>query len=210
MIRVMLVDDHELVRLGVRRLLGDFDDIEVVVEAASGEDALSLVKEHKLNVVLMDVNMPGIGGVEATRKLLKLVPELSVVAVTAHGEQPYPSRLLEAGVKGYITKECDGSEIATAIRTVAKGEFYFSAQIAQEMAMNFATEGKSPFDGLSQREWQIMTMISRGDKVQDIADSLCLSPKTVSTYRYRLMEKLKVNTDVELTHLAIRHGVIDA
>lgn len=210
MIRVMLVDDHELVRLGIRRLLGDFDDIEVVVEAASGEDALSLVKEHKPNVVLMDVNMPGIGGVEATRKLLKVDPDLSVVAVTAHAEQPYPARLLEAGVKGYITKECDSDEIAKAIRTTAKGEFYFSALIAQEMAMNFATEGKSPFDGLSQREWQIMTMISRGDKVQEIADSLCLSPKTVSTYRYRLMEKLKVNTDVELTHLAIRHGVIDA
>jgi len=210
MIRVMLVDDHELVRTGVRRLIDDFDDIEVIAEAGSGEDALTLIRDYEPNVVLMDVNMPGMGGVEATRKLLKLMPAISVVAVTAHGEQPYPSRLLEAGVKGYITKECDSNEIAIAIRTVAKGEFYFSQQIAQEMAMNFATEGKSPFDELSQREWQIMVMIARGDKVQDIADSLCLSPKTVSTYRYRLMEKLKVNTDVELTHLAIRHGVVDA
>ncbi len=210
MIRVMLVDDHELVRTGVRRLLSDFEDIEVVVEANSGEEALESVRDFDPDVVLMDVNMPGIGGVEATRKLLKLSPELSIVAVTVHAAQPYPKRLLEAGVKGYITKECDSNEIASAVRTVARGEFYFSQQIAQEMAMNFATDGKSPFDGLSQREWQIMTMIARGDKVQDIADSLCLSPKTVSTYRYRLMEKLNVNTDVELTHLAIRHGVIDA
>ncbi|MBL1433875.1 MAG: response regulator [Gammaproteobacteria bacterium] len=210
MIRVMLVDDHELVRTGVRRLLDDFDDIDVVIDACSGEEALSLIRECSPDVVLMDVNMPGIGGVEATRKLLKLVPGLSIIAVTAHGEQPFPSRLLEAGAKGYITKECSSDEIAAAIRMAAKGEFYFSAQIAQEMAVNFASEGKSPFDGLSQREWQIMTMISRGDKVQEIADSLCLSPKTVSTYRYRLMEKLKVNTDVELTHLAIRHGIVDA
>ena len=210
MIRVMLVDDHELVRTGVRRLLDDFDDIDVVIDACSGEEALSLIRECSPDVVLMDVNMPGIGGVEATRKLLKLVPGLSIIAVTAHGEQPFPSRLLEAGAKGYITKECSSDEIAAAIRMAAKGEVYFSAQIAQEMAVNFASEGKSPFDGLSQREWQIMTMISRGDKVQEIADSLCLSPKTVSTYRYRLMEKLKVNTDVELTHLAIRHGIVDA
>ncbi len=210
MIRVMLVDDHKLVRAGVRRLLGDFDDIDVVVEADSGEEALLLVRDHLLDVVLMDINMPGIGGVEATRKLLRLVPTLSIVAVTVHGEQPYPSRLLEAGVKGYVTKECGSSEIASAIRAAAKGEFYFSAQIAQKMAVNAATAGTSPFDGLSQREWQIMTMLARGDKVQGIADSLCLSPKTVSTYRYRLMEKLKVNTDVELTHLAIRHGVVDA
>ncbi len=210
MIRVMLVDDHELVRTGVRRLLDDFDDIEVVVEASSGEEALSLVRDYLPEVVLMDVNMPGIGGVEATRQLLRLVPTLSIVAVTVYGEQPYPSRLLEAGVKGYITKQCGSSEIASAIRTAAKGEFYFSAQIAQKMAVNIAAAGTSPFDGLSQREWQIMTMLARGDKVQGIADSLCLSPKTVSTYRYRLMEKLKVNTDVELAHLAIRHGVIDA
>lgn len=210
MIRVMLVDDHELVRTGVRRLLGDFDDIEVVAEAGSGEEALDCVCDHAPDVVLMDVNMPGIGGVEATRKLLKLAPDTHIIAVTVHASQPYPSRLIEAGVKGYITKECDSTEIAAAIRAVAASEYYFSQQIAQEMAMNFAAEGKSPFDGLSQREWQIMTMISRGDKVQDIADSLCLSPKTVSTYRYRLMDKLKVSTDVELTHLAIRYGVIDA
>jgi len=210
MIRVMLVDDHELVRAGVRRLLGDFDDIEVVVEASSGEEALALVREHLPDVVLMDINMPGIGGVEATRRLLRLAPTLSVVAVTVHGEQPYPSRLLEAGVKGYVTKECSSSEIASAIRMVAKGELYFSAKIAQAMAVNFATPGKSLFDGLSQREWQIMTMLARGEKVQHIADSLYLSPKTVSTYRYRLMEKLKVNTDVELAHLAIRHGVVEA
>lgn len=209
MIRVMLVDDHELVRTGVRRLLSDYKDIEVVAEASSGEQAVTMVDQHRPDVVLMDVNMPGMGGVEATRKVIKAAPESRVLAVTVHGTQPYPSRLLEAGAMGYITKECDSAEIADAIRTVAKGRHYFSDQVAREVALNVAAESKSPFDNLSQREWQIMTMICKGEKIQDISDSLCLSPKTVSTYRYRLMEKLKVRSDVELTHLALRYGVIE-
>ena len=144
MIKVMLVDDHELVRTGVRRLLSDFEDIDVVAEANSGEEAIKLSETIEPDVVLMDVNMPGMGGVEATRKLLKTAPGIGVIAVTVHATQPYPSRLLEAGVKGYITKKCDSDEIATAVRKVFGGEFYFSQQVAQEMAVNFVSEANHP------------------------------------------------------------------
>lgn len=210
MIKVLLVDDHQLVRTGIRRILDDAEGIEVVGEAESGEEALRLVKQGQPDVVLMDVHMPGIGGLEATRKLLRVDEKLKIVALTVHVDEPYPSRLLEAGASGYLTKGCDEAEIVRAIRTVSRGERYIGADIAQQMALSGLDGGKkNPFDKLSQREVQVMMMVTEGYKLQDISDTLCLSPKTVSTYRYRLYEKLGVENDVELTHLAIRHGMID-
>lgn len=210
MIDVVLVDDHQLVRSGIRRILDDAEGIRVCGEAASGEEALKLVKDARPSVVLMDVNMPGIGGLEATRKLLRIDADLRIIALTVHVDEPYPSRLLEAGALGYLTKGCDEDEIITAIRTVAKGERYIGADIARQMALsNLRGNSRNPFDKLSQREIQVMMMITQGVKVQEISDTLCLSPKTVSTYRYRLYEKLGVQNDVELTHLAIRHDMID-
>lgn len=210
MIKVALVDDHQLVRSGIRRLLDDADDIEVCGEAASGEEALKLVKQAKPDVVLMDVNMPGIGGLEATRKLLRIDEKLKIIALTVHVDEPYPSRLMEAGALGYLTKGCDEEEIVNAIRTVQRGERYIGADIARQMALSgLSGKNRNPFDRLSQREVQVMMMITRGHKVQEISDVLCLSPKTVSTYRYRLYEKLGVENDVELTHLALRHDMID-
>src|SRR5690554_2582973 len=210
MIKVVLVDDHQLVRSGIRRLLDDVEDITVVGEASSGEEALNLVKQSRPEVVLMDVNMPGIGGLEATRKLLRIDENLKIIALTVHVDEPYPSRLMEAGALGYLTKGCDESEIVTAIRTVQRGERFIGADIARQMALSgLSGKNKNPFDKLSQREVQVMMMITRGHKVQEISDVLCLSPKTVSTYRYRLYEKLGVENDVELTHLALRHDMID-
>ena len=208
--RVVLVDDHQLVRTGIRRLLDDAEDVEVVGEAGSGEEALRLVRETAPDVVLMDVNMPGIGGLEATRKLLRIAPELRIVALTIHVEEPYPSRLMEAGAMGYITKGCNAGEIIDAIRAVMRGERYIGADIARQMALaGFDGTRDGGLDKLSQREMQVMLMVTQGYKMQEISDTLCLSPKTISTYRYRLYEKLGVETDVELTHLAIRHGMID-
>ncbi|RFA28966.1 two-component system response regulator UvrY [Alkalilimnicola ehrlichii] len=210
MINVVLVDDHQLVRSGIRRLLDDAEDIQVCGEAASGEEALKLIKQCQPDVVLMDVNMPGIGGLEATRKLLRIDEQLKIIALTVHVDEPYPSRLLEAGALGYLTKGCDEDEIVSAIKTVVKGERYIGADIARQMALSgLSGMKKNPFDRLSQREVQVMMMITQGHKVQEISDVLCLSPKTVSTYRYRLYEKLGVENDVELTHLAIRHDMID-
>lgn len=209
MIKVLLVDDHQLVRTGIRRILDDAEDVEVCGEAASGEEALALVRQTGPEVVLMDVNMPGIGGLEATRKLLRIDGNLKIIALTVYMDEPYPSRLLEAGALGYLTKGCDEQEILNAIRVVHRGERYIGSDIARQMALSGLTgKTRNPFDRLSQREVQVMMMITQGHKVQEISDILCLSPKTVSTYRYRLYEKLGVSNDVELTHLAIRHDMI--
>lgn len=210
MIKVLIVDDHALVRMGIRRLLDDLPDMDVVGEADSGEEALVLVKTHKPDVVLLDMKMPGIDGWEVTRRLKKSHPQIKVIAVTALSTEPLPSRVLQLGAMGYLTKESGAEEIAAAIRKVAKGEKYLSAEIAQKMAINSleALQG-SPFDALSEREMQVMFMITSGMEVQDIAERLFLSTKTINGYRYRMFEKLGIKNDVELTYLAMKHRVIE-
>ena len=210
MIRVSIVDDHELVRKGILRILSDVPEIEVVAEAGSGEEAVQMVRQHKPDVVLMDVNMPGIGGFEATRKLIQMYPDLKVIVVTIHVDDPFPSRMLQAGAVGYLTKGCAVDEIISAIKEVYSGRRYISADVAQHLALKLMPGGDaSPFDSLSPRELQVMLMLTQGTKVQEISDKLCLSPKTVSTYRHRLYDKLGVNSDVALTRLAMRYGVVD-
>jgi two-component system, NarL family, invasion response regulator UvrY len=210
MIRVLLVDDHHLVRAGIRRILNDVPGIGVVGEADCGEEALRLAREDLPDVVLMDVSMPGIGGLEATRRLRRLYPSLRIIVLTVHTGGPYPTRLLDAGAAGYLTKGCGVEEIANAIREVHSGRRYIGADIARELALSLLPGSeKSPFDRLSHRELQVMLMVTHGQGVQEISEQLCLSPKTVSTYRYRLYEKLGVGNDVELTRLAMRHGIVD-
>ena len=210
MIKVLLVDDHELVRMGIRSLLEDVTGIDVVGEASSGEEAVQMVKKLHPHVVLMDVKMPGMGGLEAIKRILRVDETTKVLAVTVYGEEPYPSRVLQAGAVGYLTKGADMQEMVQAIKTVSSGKRYISPEVAQQLALKHLNDEKdSPFDGLSEREMQVMIMITSGQKVQEISDQLCLSPKTVNSYRYRLFEKLNINSDVELTHLAIRHNLID-
>ena len=155
--------------------------------------------------------MPGIGGLEATKKIVRLDSNIKVLAVTIYGEEPFPSRLLQAGASGYLTKGSSIDEMINAIQTVFAGQKYLSPEVAQQLALKHVGGelDSSPLDILSEREMQIMIMITKGIKVQEISDKLCLSPKTVNSYRYRLFEKLSVNSDVELTHLAIRHGMLD-
>ncbi len=210
MVKVLLVDDHDLVRIGIKSLLEDVPGIEVIGEASSGEEAIQAAKKLNPHVVLMDVKMPGIGGLEATKRILRANPDVKVLAVTVYGEEPYPSRVLQAGAVGYLTKGADVTEMVQAIKMVSLGKRYISPEVAQQLALkHLSDEGESPFDSLSEREMQVMIMITSGQKVQEISDQLCLSPKTVNSYRYRLFEKLDVNSDVELTHLAIRHQLID-
>lgn len=197
-------------RAGIRSLLSGVTNIKVIGEAGSGEEAIKVAREKRPNVILMDVRMPGIGGLEATRKLLRTDPDAKIIAITVCGEEPFPSKLLQAGAAGYLTKGSDADEMIQAINSVMHGKRYISPDVAQQLALkHFSDEKTSPFDALSERELQVMIMITSGQKVQDISDKLCLSPKTVNSYRYRLFEKLSVNSDVELTHLAIRHGVLD-
>jgi len=192
-------------------MLADIDGLQVVGQAESGEESLIKARELKPDVVLMDVKMPGIGGLEATRKLLRSHPDIKVVAVTVCVEDPFPTRLLQAGAAGYLTKGAGLNEMVQAIRLVFAGQRYISPQIAQQLAIkSFQPTNDSPFDALSEREIQIALMIVGCQKVQIISDKLCLSPKTVNTYRYRIFEKLSISSDVELTLLAVRHGMVDA
>jgi len=210
LIRVLIVDDHALVRMGIRRLLDDLPDIEVVAEAENGEKALAMVKVHQPDVVLLDMKMPGIDGWEVTRRLKKTHPQVNVIAVTALSTEPLPTRILQLGAMGYLTKESGPDEMAAAIRKVVKGEKYLSAEIAQKMAINsIQAPNDSPFDLLSEREMQVMLMITSGLMVPEIADRLFLSSKTVNGYRYRMFEKLGIKNDVELTYMAMKHRVIE-
>lgn len=207
----MLVDDHDLVRTGIRRMLDDISGIKVIAEARSGEEAVNLGRKLKPQVVLMDVKMPGIGGFEATRKLLRFDPDMKVLIVTICNNDLYPARLLQVGASGYLTKGATMEEMVQAIRAVHSGQRYISPEIASRLAFKHVSDTEeSPFETLSERELQVMFMVTMGMKVQEIADRLHLSSKTVNSYRYRIFEKLKVKNDVELTLLAIRHGLVES
>lgn len=210
LIKVLVVDDHALVRMGIHRLLDDLPDMNVVGEAKSGEEALMMVKSHNPDVVLLDIKLPGIDGWEVTRRLKKSHSDIKIIAVTAMTTDPLPARLLQLGAMGYLTKESSPEEMATAIRKVAKGERYLSAEIAQKIAFNSLETAKgSPFDALSEREMQVTLMITSGMNVHDISERLFLSAKTVNGHRYRIFEKLAIKNDVELTYLAMKHHVIE-
>jgi len=192
-------------------MLADVDGVHVIGQAESGEEAIKKARELKPDVVLMDVKMPGIGGLEATRRLLRSQEDVKVIAVTICEEDPFPTRLLQAGAAGYLTKGAALDEMIQAIRMVFAGQRYISPLIAQQLALkSFQPKvNGSPFDLLSEREIQIALMIANCQKVQTISDKLCLSPKTVNTYRYRIYEKLSITSDVELALLAVRHGMVD-
>lgn len=212
MTKILVVDDHDLVRMGIVRMLADVDGFEVVGDAKSGEEAVSKARQLAPDVVLMDVKMPGMGGLEATRRLRQVNPEMKIIAVTACDDSLYPTRLMQAGAVGYVTKGAEFTEITDAINKVIRGDLYMSNSIAQQLALkNFGGEGESssPFEKLSQRELQTAMLIANGQKVQDIADTFCVSPKTVNSYRYRIFEKLDINSDVELTLLAVKHDFLD-
>ena len=212
MIRVLVVDDHDLVRAGIARMLSDAAGIQVVGQGSSGEEAVKKNRELKPDVILMDIKMPGIGGLEATRKIMRSNPDVKIIAVTACDEEPFPTRVLQAGAAGYLTKGSALDDMLQAIRQVFAGQRYISPAVAHQLALkSFQRQpGDCPFDALSEREIQIALMIANCNKVQVISDKLFLSPKTVNTYRYRIFEKLSITSDVELALMAVRHGMVDA
>ena len=210
MIKVLLVDDHALFREGMKSILQVHSDIEVIGDVASGEEALACTRKLPPDVVLMDINMPGIGGIEATRRLLRGCATVRVIALTALHDEPFPHQLLDAGAVGYLSKGCPAEEVILAIRKVMQGQQHISSDIAQRLSISaLVNKGQSsPLGLLSPREMQVMLMITEGKNTQQISDTLFLSPKTISTYRSRMFEKLGVKNDVELTHFALRHGLI--
>lgn len=210
-IRVLIVDDHELVRFGFKSLLGGHDDIQVLTTLACGEDAINWCRDNKgeVDVILMDVNMPGIGGIEATHRISKSWPDVGIIIITVHDSGPLPKQLLNGGAKGYLTKGNNVDEMVTAVKDVYQGKHYIAKDIAQQLALSVLPGETNPIDALSMRETQVLMMIAQGTKTNDISETLNLSPKTISTYRARLFEKLEVHSDVEMLHLAMKHGVLD-
>lgn len=209
--KVLVVDDHDLVRLGICRLLSDVSGVEVVGEANSGEKGIEQTRALLPDIVFMDIRMPGIGGVEATRRILASHPAIKVIVVSAFNDEVYPSRLLGIGASGYITKNSDSAEIADAVQTVLANKIYISPKLAQMMVARKLNndQQESPFSRLSERELQVAEMITSGRRAAAIAEILSVSPKTINTYKYRIYEKVNVSNDVELTLAAVKFGLVD-
>src|SRR5690606_34503562 len=197
MTRILVVDDHDMVRTGIVRMLNDVPGYQVVGEASSGEDGVRMVRQLEPDVVLMDVKMPGIGGLEATRKMLAGNPNVKIIAVTACDDSVYPERLIKAGVVGYVVKADGFAEITSAINAAVRGRQYLSSVIAQQLALKICKPGQpdSPFEQLSERELQTALLIVCGKKPHEIGVMFSVSPKTINSYRYRIFEKLEINSD---------------
>ena len=209
MIRVMLVDDHVLVRMGFRMLLADAQ-IEVVAEAGTGEQACADYPKVKPDVVVMDLSMPGMGGLEAVRRLLAQDANARVLALSAHEDTAHPRRVLRAGALGYLAKRSAPDALITAVTAVARGERYVDAQTAQALALAQIDGQSSPADSLSEREFSVFIQLARGASVPQIAAALNLSPSTVGTHLYHIKQKLGAGNQSELTLVALRWGLIQA
>jgi two-component system invasion response regulator UvrY len=208
-VRVMLVDDHAVVRAGFRRLIETAPDLEVVEEAASGEEACQRAGTLRPDVVVLDISMPGIGGLEAIGRLSRVAPEARTLVLSVHENEPFPSLALERGASGYLSKRCAPEELLTAIREVAHGRRYLASDVARRIALG-RTDGEAKrLASLSPREFEIFSGLARGRSVNEIARNLNLSPKTVHVHRANLMAKLGVKTTAGLVQLAVRTGVLD-
>lgn len=210
MIRIMVVDDHELVRVGLRHILADYPFLQIAAEACDGESAIRLNREVRPDVVLLDVCLPGLSGIEVTARLKKASPQIGIIILTVQEQAPFPERLLEAGASAYLTKGCPTTELVDAIKTVARGGRHIGAAVAQQMALKVLPGGQAtPFDELSSREMEVMLMLADGRKIAEIANIMNLSPKTVATYKYRIFDKLNTRSDVDMTRMAMRYGVVN-
>lgn len=208
-IRVFLLDDHALVRTGMRLMLSAETDIEVVGEADSGETGLPLIRKLRPDVVLCDLHLPGISGLEITERLEKGDYGCRVVVVSVLEDGPMPRRLIEAGASGYVGKAGDASELLRAVRDVARGKRYLANGIAQHLALSGVDGSGSPFDALSPRELEVAMLLVQGLRQEDIAKRLSLSAKTVNTHKSRLFEKLEIQDSIALARMASRYGLSD-
>lgn len=208
-IRVFIVDDHALVRTGMRMILSAESDIEVIGDAESGEQALPLIRKLRPDVVLCDLHLPGVSGLEITERVVKGDYGTRVIIVSVLEDGPLPKRLLEAGAAGYVGKGGDAGELLRAVRDVARGKRYLASSIAQHLALSGIDGDGSPFDGLSPRELEIALLLVQGLRQEDIARRLSLSAKTVNTHKSRLFEKLDIVDSIALARLAGQYGLTD-
>lgn len=208
-IKVMLVDDHAVVRMGFKMLLETSDDIRVITEAENGEEAIKAFMEHKPDVIVMDITMPGMGGMEAIERILNKEPSAKILVLSAHEDSVHPKRVLNAGAKGYVTKRSAAEELIKAIRAVASGKKYIEASVAQQMAIQQLSGEQNPVDVLSEREFEVFMSLAKGKTTNEIAETLFLSPRTVGTHLYNIKQKLNANNSAEIALIAMRSGLID-
>ncbi|MEZ0273056.1 MAG: response regulator [Methylophilaceae bacterium] len=208
-INVLLVDDHAVVRMGFKMLLESASDIKVIAEAENGEQAVKLYAEHHPDVVVMDITMPGIGGLEAIERIMAKDSTARILVLSAHEDSVHPKRVLNAGALGYLTKRSAAEELIKAIRTVAGRKMYLEANIAQQMAIQQLSGEANPVDILSDREFEVFIALAKGKTTNEIAETLCLSPRTVGTHLYNIKQKLNANNSAEIALIAMRSGLID-
>jgi two-component system invasion response regulator UvrY len=208
-INVMLVDDHAVVRMGFKMLLESAADIKVIAEAENGEAAIKFYMEHKPNVVVMDITMPGMGGLEAIERILAKDNSAKILVLSAHEDSVHPKRVLNAGAMGYLTKRSAAEELIKAIRMVASGKKYIEAAVAQQMAIQQLSGDQSPVDVLSEREFEVFMSLAKGKTTNEIAENLFLSPRTVGTHLYNIKQKLNAQNSAEIALIAMRSGLLE-
>ena len=205
----MLVDDHAVVRMGFKMLLESAADIKVIAEAENGETAIKAYMEHKPNIVVMDITMPGMGGLEAIERILAKDSSARILVLSAHEDSVHPKRVLNAGAMGYLTKRSAAEELIKAIRMVASGKKYIEASVAQQMAIQQLSGNQSPVDVLSEREFEVFMSLAKGKTTNEIAENLFLSPRTVGTHLYNIKQKLNAQNSAEIALIAMRSGLLE-
>lgn len=209
MIKILLVDDHVLFREGLKQIFSKYHGIQVIDEAGNGQETIDKVLKHKIDVILLDISLPGKNGAELLAEIKRLKKGVAILILSMHPEDQYAVRLMKAGASGYITKESPPEELISAIRKVASGGRYISSKLAEEMAVALdSSSPKLPHQLLSNREYQVMRLLASGKSIKEIAEELLISEKTASTYRARILEKMKLNNNVELTLYAIENKLL--
>ena len=210
MLKILVADDHTIVREGLKQILGEVHDMIVAGEASDGSEALRKVREDHYDLVLLDISMPGIGGLDVLKQLKSEKPDLPVLMLSMYPEEQYAVRTLKAGASGYLTKESASNELIAAIRKVSSGGKYVTSSLAEKLASCLDTHSDKPVhERLSDREYQVVRMIASGKTVTEIADALSLSVKTISTHRSRALIKMGMKTNAEITYYAIKHGLVE-
>ena len=210
MIKIFIADDHPVVRKGLKEIIEEIPDMVVGGEASTGQEALEKVRKSDFDIVVLDISMPGISGLDILKQLKSEKPELSILVLSMYPEEQYAVRVLRAGASGYLTKESAPEELIAAIRKASKGGKYISSSLAEKLAFDLETDAEKPLhETLSDREYQVMRMIASGKTGKEIGEELFLSIKTISTYRARILEKMKMKSNAELTHYALKHELVE-
>ena len=207
--KVLLVDDHSVVRMGFKMLIDSEQDMDVIAEAESGEAGIKSYKEYNPDITIMDITMPGIGGLEAIERILAHDKNAKILVLSAHEDSVHPKRALNAGALGYLTKRSAAEELIKAIRSVQKGTKYLESSIAQQMALTQLSGENNPVEVLSDREFEVFIALAKGKSTNEIAETICLSPRTVGTHLYNIKQKLNANNSAEIALIAIRCGLLE-